>query len=96
MTPEQQVDAVKAALAEAGYPDAYVVWGDDRPYLGMDENVPMDVWWRARALTVFPLRPHAPCWPCQEAYCLGLSAQSQTCTHDWRSEPWPPVPERVP
>lgn len=93
MTPEQQVDAVKAALAEAGYPNARVSWS-----ARLDATEGVTVWlcsvdrgtaWRALTLVKerLGLVDDIRCWPCS----LGSSRRMFTCTHDYRSEPWPEV-----
>jgi hypothetical protein len=88
MTPDEQVFAVKAALAEAGYPDAVVWWNDDPAlaHIGTTTTptIPPGVWWRVHALLGRVNR----CWPCYKAT---LYDRHGECNHDWRAEPWPPV-----
>lgn len=102
MTPEEEVAAVRAALAEAGYPDA-VAWPSDHPVYGptvgvtMVEgpggtNPPWEVVWRALAVAV----PHRllMCWGCWSA---STQLTPEDCDHDPLTSPWPPVvrPEGV-
>lgn len=106
MTPTEQVEAVKAALAEAGYPDAVVEWTVPNTRLVADEptgtSLPvlrtigapplglLGAYWRAcRLVGTAELRGLVPrCWPCYRD-------SKSSCTHDWRTEPGPPLPERA-
>lgn len=102
MTPEAQVEALKAALAEAGYPDAPVTLSyttiATRPNLDIPEGEPRITTFRRpgdvdmlaatwRARAIVGYR-WLRCWPC---YRDG----EPRCDHDWRTAEQPPVPERV-
>lgn len=89
-TPEAEVVALRAALAEAGYPDAIVYVGPENgePTIrhAFDDQVlvPMSVAWRAFAV-VCPARLVA-CWACFENPDI-----VGPCEHDPLTSPWPEV-----
>lgn len=92
LTPEERVRRVKAALAEAGYPDAEVWWGSSRVWTGPVCDVsdaPQSPWWRALAVS-----GHAPlpCWPCfiSDEY-WECDDPKAFCDHDPLTSPWPEV-----
>lgn len=92
LTPEERVRRVKAALAEAGYPDAEVTWGAFG-VRGMgspttpEGTPPLDVWWRSLLVA---REPNLPCWPCF----LDPGddwATLMACDHDPETSPKPEV-----
>ena len=88
MTPEERVERVKMALAEAGYPDAspwIVAEVDDRVHSFITDT-PMDVWWRALAVS----GEVETCWPCWSADPV-WRGQVIDCDHDPFTSPWPEV-----
>lgn len=92
--PAEQVRRVKAALAEAGHPDAIVMWGR----MSNGEHglllscscapcVPPGVFWRALVVADPEGTMAGRCWPCHRD-------GRWDCTHDYRTEPWPAlIPE---
>jgi len=54
------VEMVKAALAEAGYPDVFVYVRKDGVPAVAAYSLPPEVFWRAKAVAV----PAWPCWRC--------------------------------
>lgn len=82
MTPEERVRRVKAALAEAGYPDAPVWIEQDRIHFESGV-IPRAVAWRAAAV----VGDTHKCWPCFDA---DPHAQID-CPHDPLTSPWPEV-----
>jgi hypothetical protein len=94
VTPEQQVDAVRAALAEAGYPNVHV-WLATTPITGVARPhadawaVSGETYWRAMAVVGLV----TTCWPCWSSWSAAgrPKHENNPCTHDYRTEPWPPV-----
>lgn len=56
------------ALAEAGYPDAEVDLGAGGGWVSIDNNVPLEVAWKAAALSGATMK----CWPCFQRDPYGL------------------------
>lgn len=87
-TPEAEVVALRAALAEAGYPDAVVFVDPEhgptirRGYVD-GPMIPLEVVWRAFVVAT-PSIPVA-CWPCWR------DGQGRDCTHDRLTSEWPEV-----
>lgn len=85
LDPEERVRRVKAALAEAGWPDTKVSWSesDDSPsvLLSGEFGVPDPVFWRGMAICDEMLC----CWPCWQSW------NPEDCTHDPLTSPWPEV-----
>lgn len=86
-TPDEQVAAVQAALAEAGYPDAIVFCHPEAGVtVRMAANgvrfVPRSVTWKALLVVGLPVA----CWPCWSDL-----DRTEDCAHDPWAEPWPEV-----
>lgn len=78
------VEIVRAALAEAGYPDADVYAADDTVWSRRNAGVPDAVIWRAYAVTA---QPGVVCWPCWTAS-TNNGGYGVDCTHDtWDGAP---------
>lgn len=91
LTPEERVRRVKAALAEAGYPNVAVAWSEEHEEVvapGMYGAVPTAVWWRAKAIADAVTR----CWACfsPEPW-IPRALAPEPCTHDPLTSPWPEV-----
>lgn len=81
LSPEQRVERVKMALAEAGYPDAEVWVYNNRIHLiGW---MPKSVAWRASAVAGDVHK----CWPCFDAD----PCATVDCPHDPLTSEWPEV-----
>lgn len=83
------VEMVRAALAEAGYPDALIyetVWGDAA--FVASANVPMEAYWRAGAI-LGPAQGYTmTCWPCWKANGYSGEGLLGRCQHDtWDNAP---------
>lgn len=98
LSPEERVERVRMALAEAGWPDVDAEWVEDPRYTGVAIDVeavtlrglPSDVHWRAIAIA----GGSAVCWPCwAEADATGDFRILGRCPHDPLTSPWPPPPE---
>lgn len=86
LTPEERVRRVKAALAEAGHPDAVVMPSVEPPGVLIGSYEPLEVQWRAAALAGAVTR----CWPCYRAHPI-YSQSRPPCDHDPLTSPWPEV-----
>ena len=88
LSPEERVERVRMALAEAGYP--VELFTDD---LGTypSSRIPPEAAWRAVATVAVSGRGNvATCWPCYD------ETGQPKCEHapvDPLTSPWPPPPE---
>lgn len=69
------VEMVKAALAEAGYPNAHV-YINPNGRVQTTARQPWEVSWRAGALVAPMVGKHMPCWPCWSTF------KGDDCDHD--------------
>lgn len=85
LTPNEEVRRVKAALAEAGYPQVSVTYDEDDGEVGVTMRAPAEVIWRALAIAT----PGVYCWPCWSHNQACGDGEPVVCEHDWRAEPQP-------
>lgn len=89
LSPEEQMRRVKAALAEAGYPNAAVRWDVDYENGGSpavrigfekdDGEVPEEVCWKAFIVAGLE---DVPCFECWSMGFLDFMPEDYVCTHE--------------
>lgn len=86
LSPEERVERVRMALAEAGCPDAPVRW-EWGQVAGSFPPIPKALFWRAKVVAGEQTR----CWTCFDSLPFSPEASLAGCGHDPLTSPWPEV-----